>query len=123
MRRTTAGGTTAVVPPANHPVAQSPVTQTTAGVITLPGGGIIPIIPGIHIPNPIGGATDALGNLSKFVTKLGDATTYVRIGEFVAGGILVFMGLKQLANVLGVKIPGAGVAKTAAGLATKAAAL
>lgn len=54
-----------------------------------------------------------LGTLLKLIT---DAETWVRVGEFIIGLILILMGLKQLASAVGVNVPTsfAGAAKAMA---------
>lgn len=58
----------------------------------------------------IGGVVDTVKDAASFFTEafklLTSATTWVRVGEFIAGLVLIFMGLKQFTSVLGIKIPG-----------------
>ncbi len=61
------------------------------------------------IPGLIGKAVDAATAIPDFLKMLTRAETWVRVGEFVIGLILILMGLKQFLDVLGVgfpKIPG-----------------
>lgn len=50
----------------------------------------------------VGGAADAplesagsgIGNTADFLTRLSDKNTWIRVGEFAVGGILIYVGLK-----------------------------
>jgi len=46
-----------------------------------------------------------LAAIGKFLAVLLKAETWVRVGLFIGGILLVLMGLQQLAKVLGVKLP------------------
>lgn len=48
---------------------------------------------------------DAIGSVADFLKLLVRAETWVRVGLFAGGGILVFMGLKQMAKVFDVTLP------------------
>jgi hypothetical protein len=62
----------------------------------------IPSVSGVSLPN-LPGPFDEGAN---FFAKLTDSMTWVRVGEFVAGGVLVYMGLRQFAKVYDVNLPG-----------------
>lgn len=47
--------------------------------------------------NAAGGAGNAisdLGDTTDFLTRLSDKNTWIRVGEFVVGAILIYVGLK-----------------------------
>lgn len=50
--------------------------------------------------------TDPLVAVNGFLGKLTDPVTWVRVGEFIGGAVLVLMGIKALAAQQGLSVPG-----------------
>lgn len=58
------------------------------------------------VTGAVGGAVSATEAIGKFLGKLGDPNTWLRIGEVVAGGLLVGLALYLIAKDLGLPVPG-----------------
>ena len=61
------------------------------------------------LPGLIGTVVDTVKDAASFFAEtfklLTSGSTWIRVGEFIAGLVLVFMGLAQLSRTLGVRIP------------------
>lgn len=89
-----------------------PASQRQAG--TLPNPNADTVVPP-NLKSPVSNPLDFLRNIAVFFDKLGQANTWLRIGEFLLGAGLVIAGIAKLAS-------GTAAGK-AAGKALKAAAL